>query len=408
MQRDGISVCIIAKNEESVIGTCLSSVEFLADEIIVVDTGSSDRTVEIAGQYGAKIIHHKWNDDFSDARNTAIANATCRWILTLDCDEVIAEQDISTIKQLTTASGVDGYLLEQRNYVDQYVDGFKPCSGEYREELDYSGYFPIPIVRLFRNHPSLCYTGRVHEQVSNITGDGLNVVHADIPVHHYGKVRGRNIIADKMTEYLKLGEKKVEDNPENPQAHYEYAMVAWQQGDSDTAASAFEKALELQEGDKRISVDAARFFSESGKFHKAREILESVLRRNERDLEALDALGFSYMSEQRYEEAVDAFSRALETDPDNIYALRNISAAYVKMQRHGKAVRYLKRLLDADPKCKEAYRYLGMAYESAKQWERAIAIYRKYLAVCPDAVDFVRERFAYIEKEFTFAISPDK
>jgi len=114
------------------------------------------------------------------------------------------------------------------------------------------------------------------------------------------------------------------------------------------------------------------------------------------------------MSEQRHEEAIDAFSRALEIDPDNIYSLRNISAVYVKMQRHGKAVRYLKRLLDADPGCEEAYRYLGMAYESAKQWEKAIAIYRKYLARRPDAVDFVRERFAYIEKEFASLIPPEK
>ena len=400
MQRDGISVCLIAKDEEDVIASSLSSIQLLADEIIVVDTGSSDDTLSVARRYGARIIHQPWNDDFSGARNTALANASCSWILTLDCDEVIADKDIQAIKRLTKAKRVDGYLFEQRNYVDAYVDGLKPCSGEYKEEFNHIGYLPVPIVRLFRNHPSIRYVGRVHENVSHVAGGQLNIVDAGVPIHHYGKVRNPEMIAAKMREYLRLGEKKIAEDPENPKAYHEYAMVAWQQGDSERAASAFERTLELRIGSKTALIDAARFFSEHGRPAKAEKILEALIGEDEKDVDVLNALGSSCMHQGKHEEAASNFSRALESDPNNIYALRNIAAAYVNMRRPGRAIGYLKRLLDVNPKCHETYRYLGMAYESTREFNKAIAVYRRYIAECPRALDFVRQRFTHIQKSF--------
>ncbi|MBK9248808.1 MAG: glycosyltransferase [Ignavibacteria bacterium] len=85
-----LSVCIIAKNEEKMLAQCLESVAQVAGEIILVDTGSTDGTCAIASRYGCRILHHPWNNDFSDARNVALA-ATLPWILSIDADEPTSE-----------------------------------------------------------------------------------------------------------------------------------------------------------------------------------------------------------------------------------------------------------------------------------------------------------------------------
>ncbi len=87
------SVCIIAKNEEKNIERCLSSIQHFDCEIIVVDTGSTDRTKEIAQKYGAKVYDFEWINDFSAARNFSISKASYDWILVLDCDEWTEESD---------------------------------------------------------------------------------------------------------------------------------------------------------------------------------------------------------------------------------------------------------------------------------------------------------------------------
>src|SRR5690348_3827247 len=86
-RNDTISLCMIVKNEEKYLERCLKSVEGVVDEIIIVDTGSTDQTTEIAEKFGAKILRYQWNDDFSSARNYSLKNAKCDWILILDADE---------------------------------------------------------------------------------------------------------------------------------------------------------------------------------------------------------------------------------------------------------------------------------------------------------------------------------
>ena len=83
----GISLCMIVKNEERFLAQCLDSVKDFVDEICIVDTGSTDRTIEIARSYGARIEEHAWRNDFGWARDRALAMATRRWIFQLDADE---------------------------------------------------------------------------------------------------------------------------------------------------------------------------------------------------------------------------------------------------------------------------------------------------------------------------------
>ena len=111
---------MIVKNEEQLIGNCLGSVVKVADEIIVVDTGSKDRTVEIAQGLGARIIHHSWDGNYGKARNVYVRAARGNWILVLDGDEAIACRDLAKINCLVRRRSLIGYCLAIRNYTDDH------------------------------------------------------------------------------------------------------------------------------------------------------------------------------------------------------------------------------------------------------------------------------------------------
>src|SRR5262249_54910071 len=96
----GLALNIIVKNEESNLRRALESVASCVDEIVIVDTGSTDNTVEVARSYGAKVLAFEWSDDFSAARNCAIENTESPWILTLDADEYLLPDDQAKLKKL--------------------------------------------------------------------------------------------------------------------------------------------------------------------------------------------------------------------------------------------------------------------------------------------------------------------
>ena len=106
---------MIAKNEERVLARCLASVRAIVDEIILVDTGSTDRTVEIAESFGARVYHAPWENDFSKVRNVSLSYATKDWILVLDADEEIDATDHAQLKSFMGDPGLC-YLLNQRHY----------------------------------------------------------------------------------------------------------------------------------------------------------------------------------------------------------------------------------------------------------------------------------------------------
>jgi tetratricopeptide (TPR) repeat protein len=143
---NNLTVCIIAKNEEKNIERCISSVLPIASQVVVVDTGSTDSTVEIARSLGAEVYFVKWEDDFSAARNAAIRKAKCGWILSIDADEqILPEEHEKLINALNNRCAI-AYRLPLVN------------AGK---ELEQYCYVP----RLFRNAPGIFYKNRIHEQV---------------------------------------------------------------------------------------------------------------------------------------------------------------------------------------------------------------------------------------------------
>ncbi|MFB5762033.1 glycosyltransferase family 2 protein [Paenibacillus medicaginis] len=152
MDKPSISLCMIVRNEEKYLPKCLSSVQRIVDEIIIVDTGSTDDTVAIAKAFGAKVIEMPWQDSFAAARNRSFDEATGDWILWLDADEEMDVNEADKLKELLTRDAV----REQRIEGIQFV---------FYNYVDVGGVESILLHRMVRNRPQYRFEERVHEQI---------------------------------------------------------------------------------------------------------------------------------------------------------------------------------------------------------------------------------------------------
>ncbi len=205
-----LSVCLIVKNEEKFLGRCLESVREIADQIVVVDTGSTDWSRDIAARYGAEVYSFEWCNDFSAARNAALERATGDWILMLDADEELPVRSRENLRKELAAQNVVAYRL--------------PILEAGREE---EGCSHVP--RLFRNAPGLFFVGRVHEQIfSSIEARRIewgmeNCLGTTALLHHgYSAevTRSRNKIARNLT----LLELAIEEMPNEPNLVMNYGL----------------------------------------------------------------------------------------------------------------------------------------------------------------------------------------
>jgi hypothetical protein len=142
---ESISLCMIVKDEEACLARCLASAKPAVHELIVVDTGSTDKTVEIATAFGAKVHNFAWNGNFSDARNHALEQAKGAWILVLDADEVIAAQDHAVLRQAVAgATGKNvSFVVTTRNYTRKHPQGWVANDASYPREDQGRGGIPV-------------------------------------------------------------------------------------------------------------------------------------------------------------------------------------------------------------------------------------------------------------------------
>ncbi len=224
---DSISLCMIMKNEEKRIGRCLESVRDLVHEIIIVDTGSTDRSKEIARSYGARIIDSVWRDDFAFSRNVGLKAATKNWILILDPDELISKSDLDIIREHTLHWDIIAYQMTTRNYGrnPMQMDAI-PNPLDVKEAKDYKTYIPSNKTRLFQNHKGLFFEGCWHELVDYVLHrKKYKWAPSPVQIHHYPEEICQKTHKEKAFFYLRIAEKKVRSNPKDLQAWWELAVA---------------------------------------------------------------------------------------------------------------------------------------------------------------------------------------
>ena len=201
-----ISVCIIAKNEESRIEQCLSSIKPYGFEIVVVDTGSTDRTKEIAGRYADKVLDFVWCDDFSAARNFSLQEASNNWIFMIDCDETIKEIDVEELNYFRKHLSDKVGSVSRENLVTE--NGVLTLNN-----TDYTERFFNK--KLFR------YTGIIHEQLTPVRGHEIPNLLLHTTLLHTGYDMTPEEQEAKYRRNFSLLKKQAKADPQNPYLYYQ-------------------------------------------------------------------------------------------------------------------------------------------------------------------------------------------
>jgi tetratricopeptide (TPR) repeat protein len=232
-----LSLCMIVRDEEAMLGRCLAAVRDAVDELVVVDTGSQDRTVEIAEGFGARILHHAWTGDFAAARNVAFDAATGDWLLYLDADEVLVAGDAPRLRALTQRTWREAFFLVETNHTGDLEDG----TAVVHDAL-----------RVFRNRPEHRFEGRIHEQIAHrLPSLPERLEKTAIRVEHFGYLGTVREAKDKSARNLELLERQVADGVDTPFLHFNL-------GSELTATGEHERALEhLRRAWEEVSADPA-------------------------------------------------------------------------------------------------------------------------------------------------------
>jgi len=187
-----VSFDLIVRDEEADLARCLDSIVPIADEIVIVDTGSKDKTLEIAKEYTHKVYSFEWIDDYAAARNYADSKATCGWIFSIDADEILPDWEHYKIKWAIKQPQNLAYMVATINYTNRIYGTNRLAKGIFAEKYKFKWFNFSYKLRLFQNIPQLYWTGKIHEQVREsimkIDPDCKHIVPVDvgpeITVHH--------------------------------------------------------------------------------------------------------------------------------------------------------------------------------------------------------------------------------
>lgn len=389
-----LGVCMIVKNEERLLEACLKSVADIVDEIVVVDTGSTDSTIDIAKKYSANIYSYPWDNSFSNARNFSISKSTCRWILLLDADEQLFNQDKDKLLDFITTTDKDGAHFKIYNFVG---------------EGNGSNYTFHNALRLIKNSNQYKFYGDIHEQYKRISGKTSREKFAvlDIRINHYGYLDGVVKEKDKRKRNIPLLLKQLEKTPDDTFAKFNLGNEYLAQGEH-------EKALEIyQDSMKSLKINEAYT---PHLFHRASMCLYALKRYDEAvtllsqglafypqctDMEYLK--GLILADKKRYTLAIDSFNKALSMGEapssllftdfcDTTKPLLSLGRLYLKLHDYQRALDSFTKLINMDNTLYFVLYYIAEAlnkiYEDKQIVETKLSAYFGSLEHLPNLIVF--------------------
>ncbi|MDR4504150.1 MAG: tetratricopeptide repeat protein [Candidatus Scalindua sp.] len=296
-RRSTVSLCMIVKDEEGNLARCLDSVNSLVDEMIIVDTGSRDRTVEIAQRYGADVYYHAWENSFSKARNYSLQYATSKWILIMDADEELNKSDISRIKELIKGNGYSAisFVVKSRS------------RNSHNESYTNS-------IRLFRNFQGTRYDGIVH----NVLSFRGKCLESSISITHYGYNLSEKEMEKKFVRTYCLLQKQIRTDPCNPVPYRYLGILYLEKGEYGKAIRESKTALELTEikklniRDFLVSyyvISAAGYGS--GRLQEAEFYALKLIGLDNRYVDGFCILAFVYADLKRYDNFLEVSEKYL-------------------------------------------------------------------------------------------------
>jgi glycosyltransferase involved in cell wall biosynthesis len=228
-----LSLVMIVRDEEEMLPRTLEAIKPAVDEIIIVDTGSTDSTIEIAKSFGATVIEREWTGSFSEARNASLEAATGDWWIYLDADEVLVSEDVDKLRALTGQTWREAFFLHETNFTGDEGTGISVVHSA---------------LRMFRNRPNYRFSGRLHEQIAYHLPAYLpeRMAQSSVRVNHYGYLGVVRESKDKARRNLDLLLAQQRETPAhalNPFFHYNLGSEYFASGDVAKAVDEFEIAI---------------------------------------------------------------------------------------------------------------------------------------------------------------------
>ncbi len=357
--RPSLSVSMIVKNEAEFLEGCLESVRAIADEIIVVDTGSTDATKDIAFRYGARVYDYAWNGDFAAARNFSLQHCSGDWVLYIDADERLTPESVRVVRELISRPKVGAYALSILN--PQTMQ-----QGTFHQQNAYP--------RLFRRLPGVQFEGRVHEQIwPSLKRLRLNVLPSPLTILHLGYSRGYDVVQQKAERNLELLRKQLVEHPDD-------AYALFQMGNSLVVLQRYDEAKEVLQ----LAV--------------AHPTLDKSVRAS-----CYNLLAEVTVRSHNMEDAVSQCLRSIELVPTQVMARWFLALLYFDLREYDRAIEALKQLLPLLDKPRversshissdlvltphEVYKRLALTCEAGSKWTEALDWYVRVLEGDPDASD---------------------
>ncbi|MBC8326789.1 MAG: tetratricopeptide repeat protein [Verrucomicrobia subdivision 3 bacterium] len=304
-----LSVCMIVKDEEEFILQAIKSVKDLAHQVVVVDTGSTDRTVALAESLGAEVHHFEWNENFSDARNYSLEHVTGDWVLILDADEILDPEGNDDLARDLYSENQLGFRIPLANFM-RAED----------QTLQQTGDGVTYVPRLFRNAPGLHFVGRVHEQIfsSIIVRQGHWGMDSGIGrtrLLHFGYDPSVKLSRDKVKRNLRLLDKAVEEMPDEPALLMNYALDLFNDGRIEEALTQNRHAMEVLSQ------------------HEPQHVMPEVRER------LVSMFCFHLLQAEKYDELLEVAHSQLSKDCGPTASIHYVAAlGLIKQGRHAEAI----------------------------------------------------------------------
>jgi len=275
-----IALCVIARDEAQFIGGCLASASSAVDQIIVVDTGSTDETASIARQHGAKVVNHRWNDHFAEARNAALSHVQADWILLLDADERLASGAGPLVRAAAASNEFDCGLMPLHNASSITASEADILIGKSRIGE------PSLLPRLLRFTTDLRWEGAIHETVTSwLRNKGRRVGEVSAPIVHFGAIPSVRERLGKDARNLRLLELRCTEDPTDhigltylAREHIRVGQVDRARAEIDKAWSCRLKSLDNSAPIIPIATIRAHLMLQAGDAEGALDTMESTER----------------------------------------------------------------------------------------------------------------------------------
>jgi glycosyltransferase involved in cell wall biosynthesis len=265
-----LTVCMIVKNEAAKLKLTLPQLVKHAAEVIIVDTGSTDDTVAVAKELGARVEHFNWVDDFSAARNYSLSFAAEPWIAWLDADEYLQEEDLIKLD-----AALKGAAPDQRAF------DIIMTEAPFGQTVRGKSYLRT---KVFRNRLGIHFVRPINEQTVDAEGKTLNGTALPVVIYHWGRNLQADEMAVKRERYLRLYNNHLQTNPDDPYVNYLLGNLLKESGCAAEALDAFSRAAENSQQDRSINVLALTGKTETElKLGKLKEAFQTALKIRELD-----------------------------------------------------------------------------------------------------------------------------